>query len=85
MPLVRDTRLAMGLLRKALATRNARRDLRRALEARGPLPTGTFQIAVYFADGAVNMYQMRQWYAALQKLSEKWPVVVISCALVCLV
>ncbi|WP_154096420.1 CDP-glycerol glycerophosphotransferase family protein [Microbacterium testaceum] len=81
MPLVRDTRLAMGLLRKALATRNARRDLRRALEARGPLPTGTFQIAVYFADGAVNMYQMRQWYAPLQKLAEKWPVVVISRAI----
>ncbi len=81
MPLVRDTRLAMGLLRKALATRNARRDLRRALEARGPLPTGKFQIAVYFADGAVNMYQMRQWYAPLQKLSEKWPVVVISRAI----
>lgn len=81
MPFTRDVQLAVGLLRKALATRTARRDLRRALEARGPLPTGRFRIAVYFADGAVNMYQMRQWYAPLQELSKTWPVVVISRAI----
>jgi len=33
---------------------------------------------VYFADGAVNMYQMRQWYRPLQELSKLWPVVVLS-------
>ncbi|MEZ3158196.1 CDP-glycerol glycerophosphotransferase family protein [Microbacterium sp. BWR-S6Y] len=81
MPLARDAQLAVGLLRKALATRNARRDLRRALDERGPLPTGRFQVAVYFADGAVNMYQMRQWYAPLRELSKTWPVLVISRAI----
>ncbi|MDF2665928.1 MAG: putative glycosyl/glycerophosphate transferase [Microbacterium sp.] len=81
MPLVRDARLAVGLLRKAVATRTARRDLHRALAARGPLPEQTFRIAVYFADGAVNMYQMRQWYAPLRELAETWPVVVISRAI----
>jgi hypothetical protein len=78
MPLVRDARLAVGLLRKAVATRSARRDLHRALAERGPLPERAFRIAVYFADGAVNMYQMRQWYAPLRELAERWPVVVIS-------
>jgi len=78
MPLVRDARLAVGLLRKAVATRSARRDLHRALAERGPLPERAFRIAVYFADGAVNMYQMRQWYAPLRTLAERWPVVVIS-------
>jgi len=81
MPFVRDARLAVGLLRKAVATRTARRDLHRALAARGPLPEQTFRIAVYFADGAVNMYQMRQWYAPLRELAETWPVVVISRAI----
>lgn len=81
MPLARDAQLAVGLLRKALATRNARRDLRRALDERGPLPTGRFQVAVYFADGAVNLYQMRQWYAPLRELAKTWPVLVISRAI----
>ncbi|BAJ76113.1 putative glycosyl/glycerophosphate transferase [Microbacterium testaceum StLB037] len=36
---------------------------------------------MYFADGAVNMYQMRQWYAPLRELAETWPVVVISRAI----
>jgi hypothetical protein len=33
---------------------------------------------VYFADGAVNMYQMRQWYRPLAGLAENWPVVVLA-------
>ncbi|MXS73720.1 hypothetical protein CSIV_12635 [Microbacterium sp. CSI-V] len=78
MPLARDARLAVGLLRKALATRRARTDLRRALAERGPLPQNRFRIAVYFADGPVNMYQMRQWYAPLRELAREWPVVVIA-------
>lgn len=78
MPLARDAVLAVGLLRKALATRRARIDLRRMLAARGPLPEGRFRIAVYFADGPVNMYQMRQWYAPLRELAREWPVLVIA-------
>src|SRR5690606_8586334 len=37
-----------------------------------------YRIAVYFADGAVNMYQMRQWYRPLEELAKTWPVVVLS-------
>lgn len=81
MPLARDAVLAVGLLRKALATRRARIDLRRMLAERGPLPRNRFRIAVYFADGPVNMYQMRQWYAPLRELAREWPVVVISRAI----
>lgn len=81
MPLARDAVLAVGLLRKALATRRARIDLRRMLAERGPLPQGRFRVAVYFADGPVNMYQMRQWYAPLRDLAREWPVLVISRAI----
>lgn len=81
MSLARDARLAVGLLRKALATRRARIDLRRALAERAPLPQKHFRIAVYFADGPVNMYQMRQWYAPLRELANEWPVLVISRAI----
>jgi hypothetical protein len=78
MPLVRDALLAVGLLRKALATRRARIHLRRSLADRGPLPENRYRIAVYFADGPVNMYQIRQWYAPLRELAREWPVVIIS-------
>ncbi|MEX0151261.1 CDP-glycerol glycerophosphotransferase family protein [Microbacterium sp. LMI1-1-1.1] len=78
MPLARDARLAVGLLRKALNARRARRALRLRLAQRGELPVGRFRIAVYFADNAVNMYQMRQWYAPLRELAREWPVLVVS-------
>ncbi len=42
-----------------------------------PAP-GTIQIAVYFADNPVNMYQIRQWYAPLAELSKTRPVAIIS-------
>ena len=37
-----------------------------------------YRIAVYFADGPVNLYQMRQWYGPLTELSKMFPVVVIA-------
>ena len=37
-----------------------------------------YRIALYFADGDVNMYQVRQWYRPLQRIAESWPVVVLS-------
>ncbi|MCC4906906.1 CDP-glycerol glycerophosphotransferase family protein [Microbacterium sp. cx-59] len=72
-----DLRAASGLLRKALDNRRAVQQVRRRLAA-NPHPTGRYQVAVYFADGAVNMYQMRQWYKPLAELAETWPVVVLS-------
>jgi len=66
------------VLRKALAHRTAVQDVRRTLAVRPDHPIGHYQVAVYFADGAVNMYQMRQWYKPLAELSKLWPVVVLS-------
>lgn len=39
---------------------------------------GSIRIAVYFADGPVNMYQIRQWYGPLAELSKTWPVAIIA-------
>ncbi|MGZ0069565.1 CDP-glycerol glycerophosphotransferase family protein [Microbacterium arborescens] len=78
MGIIADARKAVALVRRAVSNRTAYVDVRRSL-ARLPKPaTDHFRIAVYFADGEVNMYQMRQWYKPLQLLAETWPVVVIS-------
>lgn len=73
-----DIRLAAKLVRDVIASRKAQRMLTQRLFAQGPLPARRFKIAVYYADGAVNLYQMRQWYAPLAKLAETWPVLVLS-------
>ncbi|MFS0867160.1 hypothetical protein AB3M83_07470 [Microbacterium sp. 179-B 1A2 NHS] len=73
-----DLGTALGLVRKAAANRLAVRDVQRRL-ASVPRQSGDrYQVAVYFADGDVNMYQIRQWYKPLQQLAESWPVVVLS-------
>ncbi|WP_424936613.1 MULTISPECIES: CDP-glycerol glycerophosphotransferase family protein [Bacteria] len=77
MAAVSDARKAYRLLRRALASRAAVQRVRRAVEAQ-PSPRGRFRIAVYYADGPVNMYQIRQWYRPLAELGETWPVVVLS-------
>jgi hypothetical protein len=76
--IVSDAKKAAALLRKAVGNRSAVRDVRRTL-AEGPLhPSHHYRIAVYFADGAVNMYQIRQWYKPLAELAKTWPVIVLS-------
>ena len=42
------------------------------------LEPGGVEIAVYFADTRVNMYQIRQWYAPLAELSKTHPVTIIA-------
>ncbi|MCU1447563.1 hypothetical protein [Cryobacterium sp.] len=74
----RDVRLAAKLVKDVLSARKAQRLVLARIAARGSLPTQHFKIAVYFADGPVNLYQMRQWYKPLAKLAETWPVVVLS-------
>ena len=61
-----------------MRSRSAVIDVRRTLAARPPHPPLHYRVAVYFADGAVNMYQMRQWYKPLAGLAKTWPVVVLS-------
>ena len=78
MGVVSDGKKAYRLLRKALTSRSAVQRVRRTLAAQEPHEPGRYRVAVYFADGAVNMYQMRQWYRPLQGLAERWPVVVLS-------
>jgi hypothetical protein len=75
---VKDVKKAYRLLRKALRSRKAVQRVRRRLSTLPLLPEEHFKVAVYFADGAVNMYQMRQWYKPLVELAKKWPVVVIA-------
>ncbi|SMH46875.1 hypothetical protein SAMN06295885_2846 [Rathayibacter oskolensis] len=71
-----------GLARKVgldlLAARRARQAVSRLLAARGPLPLGRFEIGVYFADGDINLYQVRQWYRPLEELARTHPVVLLS-------
>ncbi|MEZ3161818.1 CDP-glycerol glycerophosphotransferase family protein [Microbacterium sp. BWT-B31] len=78
MAVVRDGKKAIALLRKALASRTAVREVRQTIAQRPPHPEHHYKVAVYFADGAVNMYQMRQWYKPLAGLAAQWPVVVLS-------
>lgn len=78
MRVVRDVQLGWRLFRKGLANRAALAAVRREVAASPPHPPRRFQVAVYFADSAVNMYQMRQWYKPLQGLARRWPVLVLA-------
>lgn len=78
MGLVSDGKSAFALVRKAVVSRKAAIEVRRRVAAIPPHPAHHFRIAVYFADGEVNMYQIRQWYKPLAELATLWPVVVLS-------
>ena len=77
MGLIQDARSATTLLSKALQGRLRRKELARKL-AENPLPEHNFKVGVYFADGEVNLYQVRQWYKPLEELAKTWPVVILS-------
>ncbi|WP_144755170.1 CDP-glycerol glycerophosphotransferase family protein [Curtobacterium pusillum] len=78
MPIIHDVRTAVRLAERLLKSRRSRRALARRLPAAPAPAPGTIEIAVYFADGPVNMYQVRQWYAPLAKLAATHPVAIIS-------
>jgi hypothetical protein len=59
-------------------SRRAQRELLARLAARPPLEPHRYRIGVYFADGRVNLYQMRQWYKPLAELAERHPVLILS-------
>lgn len=77
MGLIQDARSATTLLSNALQARLRRRELARKLEA-NPLAEHNYKVGVYFADGEVNLYQVRQWYKPLAELAKTWPVVILS-------
>ena len=78
MTIRKDIGLAVRLVSDVVASRRAQKQLAGRLPGDGALPLGRFKIAVYFADGDVNLYQMRQWYRPLAVLAETWPVLVLS-------
>ncbi|MET3636032.1 MULTISPECIES: CDP-glycerol glycerophosphotransferase family protein [Curtobacterium] len=78
MPITKDVRTAIRLARRLLRSRRNRRELDRRLPGAPQLPPRSIEVAVYFADGPVNMYQIRQWYAPLAELAREHPVAIIS-------
>lgn len=68
--------------RRVLANLMRSRRNRMALDARlvsvPPLSPGSVEIAVYFADTRVNLYQIRQWYAPLAELAKTHPIAIIA-------
>ena len=74
----KDIRRAVKLVKDVVASRKAQHALRGPLKAREMREDNHFKIAVYFADGPVNLYQMRQWYRPLATLAKTWPVLVLS-------
>lgn len=78
MAILNDLKSARHIVRNLIRSRRNRRALARRLESE-PIPApGSIRIAVYFADTKVNLYQIRQWYAALADLHSTWPVAIIS-------
>jgi len=77
-PLISDAKTALRLAKRLLTARSHRAEVaRRSKEFAHPAP-GSLDVLVYFADTSVNLYQMRQWYAPLAVLAEKYSVAILS-------
>jgi hypothetical protein len=74
----KDFAKVQRVLRGMVDTRTSRRAVAQRLRGMERPAAGEIKIAVYFADDAVNLYQMRQWYAPLAELSKRWPVAIIA-------
>jgi hypothetical protein len=74
---VSDVRTLAGKVAAVVRTRRDRARVRRALAGHPPADADA-QVVLYFADPVVNLYQVRQWYEPLRRLSEQHPVVVVS-------
>lgn len=78
MQVAKDAKRAVRLAKRVLKGRRSYFELRTLLAAREPLAEQHYRVGVYFADSDVNIYQMRQWYAPLQELSKRLPVLVLA-------
>ncbi|MBM7505271.1 CDP-glycerol glycerophosphotransferase family protein [Agromyces aurantiacus] len=74
MGLRRDARRAVTLVKNVIRSRRAQRSLAELPS----LEPHRYRIGVYFADGKVNLYQLRQWYRPLAVLAERHPVLILS-------
>jgi hypothetical protein len=77
-PIIRDIGTARRLAFRLLRSRRSRRELASLLPTVPRLTPGSVEIAVYFADGPVNKYQVRQWYGPLAALAAEHPVAILS-------
>lgn len=73
-----QVKTARRIVRDLLRSRRNRNELARRLKREMAPAAGTIEIAVYFADTRVNLYQIRQWYAPLAELAREHPVAIIS-------
>ncbi|WP_448810528.1 hypothetical protein [Agromyces bauzanensis] len=78
MGLMKDAQRAVKLAKDIMWSRRAQRDLVSRLAHQPPLEPHRYRIGVYFADGRVNLYQLRQWYKPLATLAERYPVLILS-------
>ncbi|WP_136707948.1 CDP-glycerol glycerophosphotransferase family protein [Agromyces sp. H66] len=78
MGLRRDAQRAVKLARDIMWSRRAQRELLSRLAKQPPLEPHRYRIGVYFADGRVNLYQLRQWYKPLAELAQTHPVLILS-------
>ncbi|KRE24938.1 hypothetical protein [Agromyces sp. Soil535] len=78
MGLRRDAQRAVKLARDIMWSRRAQRELLKKLADRPPFEPHHFRVGVYFADGRVNLYQLRQWYKPLAELAKRHPVLILS-------
>jgi len=76
--ILKDLKTARRIVRNLVRARSNRRNLAERLKTVAIPEPGRIQIAVYFADTKVNLYQIRQWYAPLAELDKTWPVAIIS-------
>ena len=77
-PISQEILTARKVLGNIVRTRRNRAQADREASKHPAPARGTIQIAVYFADSRVNLYQLRQWYAPLAELSKTWPVTIIT-------
>ncbi|MFD4420871.1 CDP-glycerol glycerophosphotransferase family protein [Agromyces sp. NPDC058484] len=74
----RDAQRAVKFARDVMWSRRAQRELVARFAERPPVAPHRFRIGVYFADGRVNLYQLRQWYKPLAELAKRHPVLILS-------
>lgn len=74
MRLLADASALARLVRTQLRERRLAPAVRRRTAARS---TGqTFEVVVHFADPAVNLYQLRQWYEPFARLAQRHPLAI---------
>lgn len=78
MKIVSQFKTARRIVRDLMRSRRNRIVLAERLQHETPPAPGSIEIAVYFADTRVNLYQIRQWYAPLAELAREHPVAIIS-------